>query len=384
MTITTTLKSNKSQLPGVFLMSDSFETGGSERQFAALAKSLDRTAFRVHLGCMQKTGAFLEGLGDVPDFPFGGSLYGWASWQARGRIARHIRDNQASIAHAFDFYTNLALIPAARWARTPVVIGSQRQLGDLLTPLQFKAQLWVFHLCDVVICNSRAAADVLVERGLPEHKVVVIGNGLPDSAFTRTASVLPNRTGVLRVGMVARMNTRSKNHSGLLRAAAHLKDRFPQVEYVLAGDGPVRSDLEKEVADLGIGDRVAFLGDRRDIPAVLSSVDVTVLPSFSESLSNSIIESMALGVPVVALRVGGNPELVSDKSGDERGVLVPAGSDEALAEGLALLLGNKELRLRMGANARNFALATFTIDSMRMRHEELYTDLLRKKGWRSA
>ena len=93
---------------------------------------------------------------------------------------------------------------------------------------------------------------------------------------------------------------------------------------------------------------------------------------------------MALGVPVVALRVGGNPELVSEKSDEERGVLVPAGSDEALAEGLALLLGDKELRLRMGANARNFALATFTIDSMRRQHEELYTDLLRKKGWRSA
>jgi len=384
MPIQPTADTESNRLPGVFLMSDSFETGGSERQFAALAKSLDRKAFRVYLGCMQKTGAFLEGLGEVPDFPFGGSLYGVKSWQARARISRHIRQNRVSIAHAFDFYTNLALIPAARWARIPVVIGSQRQLGDLLTPKQFKAQLWAFHLCDVVICNSRAAADVLAGRGLPERKIAVIGNGLPDSAFTRTASVLPNRPTSLRVGMVARMNTRSKNHSGLLRAAALLKDKFPATEYVLAGDGPVRADLEKEAADLGIADRVLFLGDRRDIPAVLSSVDMTVLPSFSESLSNSIIESMALGVPVVALRVGGNPELVSDKPGEERGVLVPSGSDEALAGGLAQLLGDSDLRMRMGANARSFALATFTIDSMRRRHEELYAGLLRKKGWRSA
>jgi glycosyltransferase involved in cell wall biosynthesis len=295
-----------------------------------------------------------------------------------------MHQNRVSIAHAFDFYTNLALIPAARWPRIPVVIGSQRQLGDLLTPKQFKAQLWAFHLCDVVICNSRAAADVLVERGLPERKIAVIGNGLPDSAFTGTASILPNRPAGLRVGMVARMNTRSKNHSGLLRAAALLKDKFPATEYVLAGDGPVRAELEKEAADLGIADRVLFLGDRRDIPAVLSSVDVTVLPSFSESLSNSIIESMALGVPVVALRVGGNPELVSEKPGEERGVLVPSGSDEALAGGLAQLLGNSDLRLRMGANARSFALATFTIGSMRQRHEELYAELLRKKGWHPA
>ena len=86
-------------LPGVFLMSDSFETGGSERQFAALASSLDRNAFRVFLGCMLKKGAFLEGLGDVPEFPFGGSLYGWKSWQARGRISRHMRQNQICVAH---------------------------------------------------------------------------------------------------------------------------------------------------------------------------------------------------------------------------------------------------------------------------------------------
>jgi len=146
----------------------------------------------------------------------------------------------------------------------------------------------------------------------------------------------------------------------------------------------VRAELETEARDLGVADRVLFLGDRRDIPAVLSSVDVTVLPSFSESLSNSIIESMALGVPVVALRVGGNPELVSEKPGEERGVLVPSGSDEALAQGLAQLLGDEALRLSMGVNARKFALATFTIDSMRRRHEELYTELLRKKGWRPA
>lgn len=383
MTFPSAVPPQAAQLPGVFLMSDSFETGGSERQFAALAKSLNREAFRVYLGCMQKTGAFLEGLGDVPDFPFGGSLYGWQSWQARRKIANHMRENQVSIAHAFDFYTNLALIPAARWARIPAVIGSLRQLGDLLTPAQFKAQLFAFHLCDLVICNSRAAADRLVEKGFPERKLAVIGNGLPDSAFARTEPVLPTRPG-LRVGMVARMNTRSKNHSGLLRAAALLKDKFPTVEYVLAGDGPVRADLEKEAADLGVANRVVFLGDRRDIPAVLSSVDVTILPSFSESLSNSIIESMALGIPVVALRVGGNPELVSEKPGEERGVLVPSGSDQALADGLAQLLGDRELRLRMGANARSFALATFTVDTMRRRHEELYSDLLRRKGWRSA
>ena len=167
-------------------MMDSFNTGGSERQFAALARALDPSAFRLHVGCIQKQGAFQEGLGDVPEFPLKGSLYQLQSMQTRFRLARHLRQNQIAIAHAFDFYTNLTLIPAARLARVPVVIGSQRQLGDFLSPSKFRAQTMMFHWCDSVVCNSRAAADRLIEEGLPQRKIMVIGNGLSASAFAET------------------------------------------------------------------------------------------------------------------------------------------------------------------------------------------------------
>ena len=106
--------------------------------------------------------------------------------------------------------------------------------------------------------------------------------------------------------MIARMNAQSKNHKMFLRAAARLCGRFPDVEFVLVGDGPLRPELEREAESLGLKAQVSFLGDRQDIPAVLASLDVCVLPSSSESLSNAILESMAAGVPVVASRVGGN------------------------------------------------------------------------------
>src|SRR2546425_12908691 len=170
-------------LPGIFLMINSLETGGSEREFAALASSLDRSKFRPYLGCIQQRGAFLVELGEIPQFRLGGSLYGMQSWRSRIRLARHLRKCDIAIAHAFDFYTNLTLIPAARLAGVPVVIGSQRQLGDLLTPSQWRAQAAAFRWCDGVVCNSKAAAGALARAGLSREKLFLIGHARPASAF---------------------------------------------------------------------------------------------------------------------------------------------------------------------------------------------------------
>ena len=366
-------------LPGLFLMMDSLQTGGSERQFVTLSQSIDRTAFRLYLGCIQAKGAFLDQLGNIQEFPLGGSLYGLQAGRTLLRLRRNLRQHDIAIAHAFDFYTNLLLVPAAKLAGVRVVIGSQRQLGDLLTPAQSRAQMMMFRCCDAVVCNSRAAASRLVDRGLPEHKISVVWNGLPGSAFAETAPVIPRIPGRLRICMIARMNTRAKNHSIFLHAAARLRAEFPDAEFVIAGDGPLRKELEEKAAQLELGDRVHFLGDRRDVVAILASVDVSVLPSTSESLSNVIIESMAAGVPVVASRVGGNPELVSD----ERGILVAEGDDAALSAAIGGLLRDGNLRRTMGENCRRFAMENFTLERMRKGYENLYTRLLAQKGWLS-
>lgn len=363
-------------LPRLFLMTDSFETGGSERQFAELARTLSPAAFRIHLGCIQRRGGFADGLGYIPKFPLGGNLYGLKSLWTRLRLAQYLQRNHIAIAHAFDFYTNLTLIPAAKLAGVPVVIGSQRQLGDLLSRAKSRAQAAAFGACDVVVCNSRAAADRLVEQGLRKSRVVVIGNGLPATAFAETPPALPRRPGVLRVGMIARMNTRFKNHKVFLQAAARLCGRISGLEFVLVGDGPLRGGLERETDTLGLKTHVFFLGDRQDIPAILASLDVSVLPSSSESLSNAILESMAAGVPVVASRVGGNPELVSR----ERGLLVAPDDDKSLADAIERLLRDPAMRADLGCNAKRFAHANFTAEHTAKRYEQLYAELLEKKS----
>jgi len=372
-------EANEASSPfGIFLMTNSFETGGSERQFVELARALHPEKCRVSLGCLQPKGSLQKDIGPVQHFGLGGSLYQLQSMRTRWRLAAYLRRNEVSIAHAFDYYTNLTLIPAAKLARTPVVIGSQRQLGDLLTRNQRRAQLAMFRWADCVICNSQAAAGSLMRQGMPADQLAVIGNGLPPAAFAETAPVLPRRPDFLRIGMIARMNVRSKNHRILLDVAAQLRNRLRNFEVVLVGDGPLRPELERRAEDLGISGLVRFLGDRQDVPAILASLDVTVLPSASESLSNAILESMAAGVPVVANQIGGNVELIAQ----DRGFLVPPDDVEALEGALLQISRDAPLRKMFGRNARRFAQDNFTVEQMRKKHEDLYADLLERKRWR--
>jgi L-malate glycosyltransferase len=366
-----------SPVPGVFLIINSLEIGGSERQFVELARSLDPNKYHLELGCLQPKGGFLGSLGAIHHFGIGGSLYRLHSMRTRYRLAQYLRRHRTAVAHAFDFYANLTLIPAARLAGVPVVIGSQRQLGDLLTPAQARAQNLIFRCCDGIICNSQAAAAELRKQGLPAEKVCVIGNGLSPSLFAETAAALPKTAGLFRVAMIARMNTPAKNHLSLLRAVAKVP-RSVALEVLFVGDGPLRSGLEREANALGIMQNVVFLGDRADIPAILASVDATVLPSSSESLSNAILESMAAGVPVIATDVGGNRELLADG----RGILIPAGSDTAMAQALEQIAADGMRRERIGRKARTYAFENFTIEHMRRRHEEFYAELLERKNWR--
>ncbi len=359
-------------------MINTFETGGSERQFTVLAQNLIPPQFQTHLGCVSRRGPLAHNFPNASQFPLGGSLFGWQSLRTRLNLSRHLRQHQVQVAHAFDFYTNLTLIPAARLARVPVVIGSHRQLGDLMTPAQFRAQAAAFRWCDAVVCNSQAAADRLIATGLSPNKIAIIGNALPAEAFTAAPAALPKRAGVTRVGMVARMNHRYKNHSGFLRIAAQIHRRMPDTEFLLVGDGPLRQQLESEASSLGLGASAIFLGDRQDMPAVLASLDVAVLTSDSESLSNVILEAMAAGLPVVAYSVGGNSELLSH----QRGALIPAGDETSFADAVEKLLADSALREQLGRNALQFAQENFSLDRVRQRYTELYLKLLKKKRGR--
>lgn len=356
-------------------MINNFETGGSELQFTLLSKKFNAEQFDAQIGCIDRRGPQLDSFEKVNEFGLGGNLYGWRSWRTRFRLSGLLSKSRIQVAHAFDFYTNLTLLPAARLSGVPVIVASHRQIGDLLSPAKFRAQNAVFRCCDAIVCNSKAAADRLAAAGIPDKKLVVIGNALPPSAFDPVIAAVPRETSTLRVGMIARMNSSQKNHAAFLRIAANIHQRLTKVEFLLVGDGPLRPELERQAAALGISGCTTFLGNRRDIPALLASMDLTVLTSDSESLSNAILESMAAGLPVVAYDVGGNSEIVNN----QRGSLIPPGDEGGFADAIQLLLSDLHLREQRGGNARRYVEENFSLDMICRKYEGLYRDLLEKK-----
>lgn len=365
--------------PSLFLMNSDLSTGGTERQFSLIARSLRNGSFDLHLGCMHRRGAFLEGIGDITEFDVGSSFMTHQAQQARRTLAQHLRKRSIAVAHSFDFYANLMLIPVARYARVPVVIGSQRNLGDLLSPMQRAALFMMFCMCTKVVCNSRAAALRVSNQGLPDSRIAVIPNGLPEEAFASPDLIFKQNSGPVRVGLVARMNHPVKNQNIFLQAAARLASRFSEVEFLLVGDGPYRGDLERLAERLGIAHRVEFLGERRDMPEVIAALDISVVASNSESLSNVILESMAAGKPVIATRVGGNAELVRE---GETGLLIPRQDVDALAHAVEKLLTASRLRQQMGQTARIVARRDYSLKQVSGQYEQLYASLLDEKGWR--
>jgi glycosyltransferase involved in cell wall biosynthesis len=359
-------------------MINTLETGGSERQFVTIAGSLDPRKFSVSVGCLRKFGPLANEVDGLYEFPVGGKLFGIRSWRSRLALRRFLLEKRIQVAHSFDFYSNLMLIPAARLASVPVV-GSHRQLGDLMGPAQFKAQSFAFRFSDRVVCNSQAAAKSL--RTIGREKITVIPNGLPEALFAQTNPLLPREQNMVRIGMIARMNHPAKGHEIFLRAARKLTESSSELQFVLVGDGHLRPRLEELSHELGIASQVLFLGDRHDIPSVLTSLDISVLPSTSESLSNVIMESMAAGLPVVATDVGGNPELVRH---GQTGFLFSAGDEIKFAESLQILISQPELRKQLGANARLQAHAEYSISHVRDQYQELYRSLLAAKGRASS
>ena len=187
-----------------------------------------------------------------------------------------------------------------------------------------------------------------------------IYNGVDHSRFApqnvKPLALLPARwqelDGILVVGTVGRL-TPVKDQQLLLQAAAQLRDECPElfsrIRLVIVGDGPLYAELSRKIEELKLQEIVWLAGDRHDVPSLLQVMDVFVLPSLGEGISNTVLEAMASGLPVIATAVGGNVELVEEGF---NGSLVPVGDVKALSNALAALLNNNEERARQGANAR--------------------------------
>jgi sugar transferase (PEP-CTERM/EpsH1 system associated) len=297
-------------------------------------------------------------------------------------LCRLFQRERPHIVHTHAWGTLLEGLIAARLARVPIVVHGEH--GTLqLHVWQRGCQRYAWSRVDRLLSvSSRLAERMAREVGFPLNRIQTLRNGVDLSRFAghisqaeaRRALNLPAEGAV--VGAVGRL-VPVKDHLGLLETVALLGRDGLRPLIVIAGDGPLRGDIENRAAALGINHQIRLLGHRQDIDTVLAALDIFVLPSRSEGLSNTILEAMAAGVPVVATRVGGADEMVEDGA---TGILVPPASPQLLAPALARLLQDSGLRLAMGRAGRARVEREFDLLETVRQYEALYADLALKRG----
>jgi glycosyltransferase involved in cell wall biosynthesis len=357
--------------PIAFLLT-SFDVGGTERQMVELMCRLDRRLFEVHVACFHLRGPLASRLAgrasSIAYFPIRRfaapstvrQMRAFASW------CRRIR---ARVVHTCELYANVFGLPAAALAGVDVRIGNRRELVTPDKSLALLAcQRAAYGAAHVVVANSAAAAERLRREFVPASKIQIIANGVDSDAFAPSRSARPLR----RIVMVANLRE-EKGHDTLIDAAPRIRAAHPDATILLVGDGPLRETLRRRVAALGLDRAVEFAGERQDVAALLSSSDVFVLPSRSEASPNGVLEAMASGLPIVASRVGGIPELVD--SGID-GVLVEPNDPAALADAVIDLMDRPEWARVLGRAARERAEDRHGFDRMVARFERLYLTAL--------
>lgn len=373
--------------------------GGTERQVVNLGLTLDPSGFEVRFACLRRWGEFLTEI-EARRIPLAeyniNSFYNCKALNAHWRFAGDLKHDRIHIVHAYNFYANVFAVPTARLSGVPVIIASIRDTGVYLTPWQKWIQRLVCRWADCLLVNAEAVKQWLIAEGYQPEKITVIRNGIDLSRFaSRNGHGHGNGNGQLRrelgldsraplVVMLSRLH-RLKGIEDFLQAAAIVAGRFREARFLIVGssfisrDGAIvedtayRSELEHCAAILGLGQRVVFTGMRLDVPELLSESAVSVLPSLSEGLPNVLLESMAMGVPVIATRVGGNPEIIEDGM---TGLLVPPRDPEALGRAICLLLENRRLAVAFGQAGSRRVAKQFSLNRMVSETERLYLRLL--------
>lgn len=368
----------------VLHFTDSPGFGGAEQALLQLLARLDRGRWRPRLmlhalpgvePLAQGARALDVPVEEVPPMPEGLRGAGTAA-----ALTLRLRRRRPAVFHAhltWPFACKWALVAAVA-ARVPAVVTTIQLYVDVpVGPSRRLQMALVSRGVDRLVAVSRHTADEMTRGpGWPPSRVTVIPNAV-DLARFRPPPVAAGRDASppAAVALVPARLDAQKGHHHLLRAAV----ATPFVRYRCAGDGPERARLEALAAELGVADRVEFLGHCTDMPALMAGADLVVLPSLYEGLPLSLAEAMAAGRPVVATDVGGTREIVAD---GRTGLLVPPGDPTALAAAISTVARDRSLAAAFGAAGRRRVEQRFGADVMAARTQRLYAHLLERAGHR--
>ncbi len=233
-------------------------------------------------------------------------------------------------------------------------------------------------LPDKIVTVSEFVRRLFIEQGIQPDKVVTIHSGIDLREFDplKTDNTLRKETGISSAApvivMVAILRF-DKGHYYFVHAAKKVLKKFPDAKFLIVGEGPQRANIEGYINEFGLNGNVLMLGLRGDIPRILASANLYVIPSLREGMGQSTMEAMSMGLPVIASNVGGLPELVID---NQTGILIPPKDISALAEAIIELLSDKEKSERLARCAQQSIKDNYAIEKTVDRTLNLYAELL--------
>jgi glycosyltransferase involved in cell wall biosynthesis len=363
----------------------SMEVGGSQTHLTQVLRLLDRSRFDPVLFCLTGDGVLLDAAraSGVPVWsPAAGASFKGFGLAARvAALTRLLRRQRVAIVHNYLLRANLVGAISARLARVPVVMGSKRgchwRRGFELVSAKIGNAL-----ADCVMVNAEAVREfVHGNEGCPREKMVVIPSGvdtdrfrpLPPAQFKARLGLPEDRR---IVGVVTRMRVR-KGVDEFIRAIGQVRDTYPDVHGVIVGEVSLDDTLQEVVHSLHLENHLSLLGRRSDMPEVLSALDLFVLSSHDEGMSNAILEAMAMEKAVVATDVGGTGEVVRH---GHSGLLVPPKDPQALAVAISEVLAQPARAHEMGRLGRRVVEEGFSAHAMVRQMEQLYLDLAATRG----
>jgi glycosyltransferase involved in cell wall biosynthesis len=365
----------------ILFLSTSSGPGGAEQVISNLAASMDPSKYRGVL-CVFRPGWLQERSQSRGVATFVIPTQGMTDWRWAFRFRNLLKDEQVDLIHAHEFDANVQGTAVANYLGIPLVAtvhGKHYFWEKLRRRLAYR---WVSRRATMVAVSEDLKRFIVENVGIASNRITVLYNGVDvpptpapaDIEACRSEMNLPETDRV--VGVVGNLYP-VKGHQYLIDAIPAVLEKCPDTSFVFAGRGQLESELKHQVNRLGLSKRVHFLGLRQDIPRILALLDVFVLPSLSEGLSMAILEAMMAEKPVIATRVGGNPEIVLD---GETGLLVPPKDSHALAASLIALLKDRDLATQFGGKGRRRAERQFSLQTMVSAYQSLYDECLRTES----
>jgi glycosyltransferase involved in cell wall biosynthesis len=341
------------------------DVGGQERLLVEFARRADRAKFElrfVSLGSRGVLGSEVEAEG-WPVIALG--VPSGLRPSLIVKLARFFHNWRPDVIHTHDHRALFYAGPVAWVSRVPLVVNTRHGRNCHFTPRQVAVGRHLARLVDRYVCVSEDVKAQCVAEGIPTRNLLTIKNGVDVDRFTFSGS-----RGCGPVVAVGRLSP-EKDIANLIRATEMAAKRIPSVRVEVAGNGPCLEELKGLAAELGVGDRIKFLGEVHDVSSLLSRARMFVLPSRSEGIPVTVLEAMACGLPVLATRVGGLPEVVDQ---GVTGLLVLPADAPALADAIIAIWNDPDRGAQLGSAGRRRVEQHFDVGRMVADYEALYVE----------